>query len=260
MRGEQIWARSAAVSLEELGYTQVYYFKPLSEVNMIVNEKFGGWANITVVIAGAGDIRNCAANSSCVMSDEVNPRGVPIWKVLGFHFWPSEGHVLDGQWVLSPEPYKTGNQYLGYSIEASCQKVPYIQPQARYGSMTKVNALETSGASSEFVVPQTPFDRHRRVGYVLAKALSVFAPVIDKYGKVVQIPAFGKEEFEAVYNQLRVRFEMGSQNNTHASNSDALAFTRDPAMFENHDNLPPDVFPRILSTASVLIGLGSPIV
>jgi hypothetical protein len=65
------------------------------------------------------------------------PQGIPLWKMFGFHFWPSTHlHPLGPQWTMSPEPYATfpglswrkeSNMYTGYSIEAYCGDVMPVE-------------------------------------------------------------------------------------------------------------------------------------
>lgn len=74
-------------------------------------------------------------------------------KVVTMHWWNHPSHPLGGQWTLSPENYTAwgpgangrDNTYLGYSLEGSCLKAPYV-----------------------------PFNDRPRQAYVLTKRLSYF--------------------------------------------------------------------------------------
>jgi hypothetical protein len=106
--------------------------------------------------------------------------------------------------VLSPEDFGK-NQYLGYSVENTCMKVPYIPSKLRYGSLTKANALEMQQQHRSLNSPlsiskaDSIVERDRRVAYILAKKLSYLAPQLNKDGTVGKRPAFGEEQFIAAY-------------------------------------------------------------
>jgi hypothetical protein len=253
--GENIWAQSVISSMEEFGFTRIYSFKKLDELKEDIHNLYGGWDGIEMIITSATETVNCGNNNTCFYSKKENPNGIKLWKTLAFHFWGSSMHPLGGDWVLNPEVFDGNNQYLGYSVEKRCKQAPYIKSSYRYGSMTKTNALEKS---SKHAAPPSQVEKHRRVAYVLAKKLSYFATIV-KNGVQIRSPAFGQEQFDAAYERLNIRFEIGSLNDSKTlEDASSIAYTNDASRFQNHDNTPPDLFPRILSTASILIGLGDP--
>jgi len=76
----------------------------------------------------------CHNDVNCVKSAR-NPRGIPAWKIFDFHFFASKGNhahasMLKGKWILSanplPDPDDDEIQYIGYSIQDECTKVPVI--------------------------------------------------------------------------------------------------------------------------------------
>ncbi|KAG8875191.1 hypothetical protein FRB98_008016 [Tulasnella sp. 332] len=63
----------------------------------------------------------------------------PHRKIFNLHFWNSPDHPYGSPFTLSPEDYSTwtppahgrDNYYLGYSLERTCTKVPYVAHPSR---------------------------------------------------------------------------------------------------------------------------------
>lgn len=127
--GEDIWAKSVLVALQEMGYSPLVTSGDYSDL-VRTYRLFPDF--IKVVIAEAYDVDKCYNDPACVKSP-TNPLGVPIWKLLSFHFWGSPDHPLGGPWTLSPENYPVisrgngvNNTYLGYSIQRTCEALPVV--------------------------------------------------------------------------------------------------------------------------------------
>ncbi|EJT99470.1 hypothetical protein DACRYDRAFT_23617 [Dacryopinax primogenitus] len=124
--GEDIWAASVRNALAGLGYT-FFYFRNLESAAV----QYRMFPNLVkVVLADGRDINGCITNPACIKS-ESNPVGVPIWKIFTFHFWDGEQHPLGRPWTLSPEDYRTGNQYIGYSLEEACNQLDFVAHEQR---------------------------------------------------------------------------------------------------------------------------------
>ncbi|KAF4616490.1 hypothetical protein D9613_008645 [Agrocybe pediades] len=129
--GEGVWAVSVYKGLRSLGYTTLFansFKEALEQYRMFPDL-------VKVVIRNkAGE---CHADSTCVKG-ATNPTGIPAWKIFDFEFFASHGghfhaSLLKGKWILSanPDPHFTEEtspiQYIGYSIEEECRKVPTIR-------------------------------------------------------------------------------------------------------------------------------------
>ncbi|KZO90816.1 glycosyltransferase family 18 protein [Calocera viscosa TUFC12733] len=124
--GENIWAASVRDALHQLGYSFLY----LSDLDSATTyyRKFPDL--VKVVLAQSKDVKGCSKNPQCVKS-ALNPLGIPIWKIFSFHFWDGDHHPLGGPWTLSPEDYRTGNQYIGYSLEDTCKQQTFVPQEER---------------------------------------------------------------------------------------------------------------------------------
>lgn len=60
-----------------------------------------------------------------------------IRKTVAMHWWPSLNHEFGGHFTMAPEDFSTWpnngrqNFYLGYSLEKTCLKTPYVRPEER---------------------------------------------------------------------------------------------------------------------------------
>jgi hypothetical protein len=276
--GELIWARSSMRALKALHYTLVWHRGNLSQINDIVWKEYGGYSNIHMVIAEAGHVKDCGKEELCHYSKVKNPLGAPLWKFLSFHFFPDPSHPLGGGWVLSPEPYHwlgTKNQYLGYSIEEECMETPYLDPKSRYGSRTKFMAMRKASKPGYFYkigsrllsrteasyiededIVQSPVEASRRTAWILAKRLSYLQAQPGSPRSTKDYP-WHQEQFDAAYEQLNIRFELGASNDTNVGSS-VPDWIGDPAKYENHNVIHASSFHQALSTNSIVIGVGKP--
>ncbi|EJT99494.1 hypothetical protein DACRYDRAFT_117734 [Dacryopinax primogenitus] len=120
------WALSVQDALDQLGYTYLWFPSLSSALPTYV--LFPDL--VRLVLASPPDVSHCFASQDCIKSPS-NPLGPPIWKLFAFSPQGSTDTPLGAEWSLSPEEYGTGARVLGYSIEDSCRKVPYVPPSAR---------------------------------------------------------------------------------------------------------------------------------
>jgi len=107
---------------------------------------------VTAVIMEAISIPKCQANDECIQS-ELNPLGVPLWKVLAFEFWNVPHHPLGRGWVLSPEDYHSGSLFLGYSVQKRCMAQAFVPHEQR-----ERKALMLAKRLSYFFIPPYPWE------------------------------------------------------------------------------------------------------
>ncbi|KAJ7772876.1 hypothetical protein DFH07DRAFT_991166 [Mycena maculata] len=131
--GEEIWANSTMLAMNNLGYTVLY-----AEDMMEAAQMYRMIPNLVkIVIANDWDVFACWKDKRrCVQSAE-NPTGIPDYKMFSFYFWPGPNNPLGPKWVLSPEPYylepgiEINTTYLGYSIEHACALTEFVPVEAR---------------------------------------------------------------------------------------------------------------------------------
>ncbi|KZT55605.1 glycosyltransferase family 18 protein [Calocera cornea HHB12733] len=124
--GEDIWAASILHAIQELGYSYLYsdnLASALFQYRMFPDLVY-------IIVAECGDITDCFNDPTCVKTS-LNTLGIPIWKMFSLHFWDGACHPLGGSWTLSPEDYRNGNQYLGYSLEAECLQKDFVPHERR---------------------------------------------------------------------------------------------------------------------------------
>ncbi|KZO90821.1 hypothetical protein CALVIDRAFT_376436 [Calocera viscosa TUFC12733] len=85
---------------------------------------------VKVVLIECEDITKCSENSICVKTT-TNPLGIPVWKMFSLHCWNGACHPPGGSWTLSPEDYRSGNQYLGYSMKSGCLMKAFVPHKRR---------------------------------------------------------------------------------------------------------------------------------
>ncbi|KAF7968286.1 hypothetical protein HWV62_31023 [Athelia sp. TMB] len=105
---------------------------------------------VSVILLEHEEVFSCFNDKeNCILS-EVNPDGIPAWKLFSFFFWAMNNNPLGASWTLVPEDYRRlhsewdRNTYLGYSIEASCHAhpfVPHIERKKQAYVMSKFTAL-----------------------------------------------------------------------------------------------------------------------
>ncbi|KAJ6560403.1 hypothetical protein B0H19DRAFT_853525, partial [Mycena capillaripes] len=148
--GEDIWARSTVLALQNMGYSFLYASgkRSFAELYRLFPEL------VKVIIVEGDESADCFNDAECILNEN-NPYGMPAWKLLSFSFWAQPAHPLGHNWTLSPEDYKLEhswnipNTYLGYSVEPGCRSTPFVPHNRR---------------------PATP------QVYVLAKLLRYFEP------------------------------------------------------------------------------------
>ncbi|KAF7982574.1 hypothetical protein HWV62_27573 [Athelia sp. TMB] len=250
--GESIWGRSLIKALSDLGYT--YLFAPTLSHALHLYHIF---PTLTVaVIAEPWSITVCNNapappdpsnpntqafarsghfSDSCVRKPEA-PTGIPLWKMLGFYFWPFSGHPLGMKWTLGPEPWGAHvgahsdgkeNVYVGYSVESQCGVVPFV-PHAERDEDGKAQA------------------------WIMAKRIGYFSP-----GR----SAWTKEVYEAASAASNARFSLGASQGGFEIDGVGKDMTEAdlPKDWKNYGLLEQDAFMRRLAKSRVLVGVGSPL-
>ncbi|KAJ8690374.1 hypothetical protein PTI98_011802 [Pleurotus ostreatus] len=161
--GEDIWAISVLIALQEMGYTTIY--APKNDELARTYRRFPDLVK-AVILEGA-DSKRCFDDPKCIKTPG-HPLGVPVWKMFSFHFWTGADRSTWKSWTLSPENYpilapgnSKENFYLGYSIERTCVKKPFI-----------------------------PGDERPMQAYILAKQLSYFTDKNYMWKGVSLVPPF----------------------------------------------------------------------
>lgn len=198
----------------------------------------------------------------CIKDRHRRRTGIPLWKILTFYFWAEEKHPLGARWTLSPEPFNSlvvstspspspsstssrqgqgqtqpssNNTYLGYSVQPSCGRHAFVEPQYR------------------------PLRPGMPRAYILAKHISYFSPgpssawPLSFYNRLVRqvdvqlVGAIGtnligmsREELEGVPDRLPEAIENLGVGD------------REGGMLEQNE------FLEELGHSSVLIGIGRP--
>lgn len=135
---------------------------------------------VKAVILEGADSKRCFDDSKCIKTP-THPLGIPVWKMFSFHFWTGAEHPLGNRWTLSPENYpilapgnSKDNFYLGYSIERTCVKKPFI-----------------------------PGDDRPMQAYVLAKQLSYFTDKNYMWKGVSLVPPFALDLVAGMRNDTK---------------------------------------------------------
>lgn len=133
------------------------------------------------------------------------PQGIPLWKMFGFHFWPSTHiHPLGPQWTMSPEPYATFpglswrkqfNMYTGYSIEAYCGDV-VPAGERKHGAYILAKKPEYF-VEDTFALTSHVFDDMREQTDI------EFVAGIGKSGSALPIPGITNIGFQTIPDFLR---------------------------------------------------------
>lgn len=218
------------LALKEMGYT--YLFSDSGPGLIMMHSLFP--SHVVGIIMESDGVLNCYTDTKhCVKSPE-NPHGLPIWKLFSFYFWMNPAHPLGEKWVLSPEDYasaaddgRTGNTYLGYSVEPGCMKETFV-PHA---------------------------DRPRGRVYAMSKRLSYFAPQ--------PLRAWPVEFYTAAVNKIQtpggVHFVIGAYNDTDFAKEYDLDIPELPAI-TNMGLLDQPAFHKEVAKSRVLVGVGRPYV
>jgi hypothetical protein len=67
-------------------------------------------------------------------------------------------------------------------------------------------------------------------------------------------------QFQAAYDQIPMRFELASHNESLVPGNPPAPEWLLSDIFENHNLMRPQIFTQVLSTFSVMIGIGRPVV
>ncbi|KAJ7100403.1 hypothetical protein C8R44DRAFT_716506 [Mycena epipterygia] len=221
--GEGIWARSTVIALRGLGYTYLYTdggLDPMVRLYRVFAPL------VRAVVVDAPDAHACFRDPYCALRRDW-PWGIPIWKILSFHYWDYADHPLGRKWTLSPEPYlpaPDNNTYLGYSVQPSCTQQPFIPHAQRAPSLS----------------PPTGDSRRKQV-YIYAKTADYFSP---------EKRAFPPHVFARLSAALGVDFVVGVQE------ADAAAAL--PAGVANLGAMGPARFYEAVARSWVLVGMGVP--
>jgi hypothetical protein len=100
---------------------------------------------VVAVFMDSSEAHECFIHTAdCVLS-ELNPDGIPAWKIFSFSWWPPAANDLGNEWTFSPENYSVEgyevvNTYLGYSIESACRTqsfIPHVEREDHAYILTK---------------------------------------------------------------------------------------------------------------------------
>jgi len=221
--GEDIWAQSVMTALKKLGYTYLFAFENDHVVRL--HQMF---PSLVIAIFMENDKQeDCWKDEFNCIKSEHNPYGVPIWKILTFHYWIQAQGPLGANWTLNPEPYgmegHDPNVFLGYSIEPFCASHPLIPH----------------------------FERHERA-YIMAKRLQYLVESENR--------AWPPEFFTAASAELGIDIVIGASGDDLVGQSGRALRPEDvlPKGVTNLGKLGLSAFIEELSRSQVLIGVGLP--
>ncbi|KAG8962948.1 hypothetical protein FRC00_008355 [Tulasnella sp. 408] len=148
-QGENIWTDAMMDAMWALGYSMLLP-KDTPETYELFRRHY---QNVHMILwsDAQGQGAPCLWNSSCVYAGDplsiypVPPPNsthlnIPLWKIFSMHFWNGPLGPLGRPFTVSPEPYhlwntysedEGQNYYIGYSVERTCMKTPYIQHAER---------------------------------------------------------------------------------------------------------------------------------
>ncbi|KAJ7333304.1 hypothetical protein DFH08DRAFT_1083764 [Mycena albidolilacea] len=188
---------------------------------------------LRAVVVDAPDAYACFRDPYCALRREW-AWGIPIWKILSFHYWDDTDHPLGRKWTLSPEPY-----------------LPCAPPQPPPATApTWATACSPSAPSSpssrtpSAPPPSPPPETRRKQIYIYAKTADDFSP---------EKGAFPPHIFARLPAALGVDFVVGVQG------ADAVAAL--PAGVANLGGLGGMGLARFLEALArswVLVGMGAP--
>ncbi|EIM85956.1 uncharacterized protein STEHIDRAFT_168983 [Stereum hirsutum FP-91666 SS1] len=257
--GESIWAASIMQVLTNMGYTYllvqdlsqaVYYHHMLPSL-------------IRTIILQDDLVQKCASDAEFCARSPRNPHGIPLWKILAFHFWGGNIHPLGWTYTLSPEPYSllspssspsspsSVNTYIGYSIESTCTTIPFV-----------------------------PHSERPNQAWVLAKLLTYMSPNLDRPAWH-PTPAWTGAIMDRAAGETGVRYLFGARDDTGVDDTgveeggdadrerekereeERERKRPDMPSRENYENVgqrPREEFVRELARSRVLIGVGNPLI
>jgi hypothetical protein len=201
-----------------MGYTYLYTAEATQTIQLY--QMFPDFVKILFV--DPDESFRCFHDTNNCLISEKNPTGIPSWKIFSFLFWSMPGNPLGDKWTVSPENYEGiglgHNTYLGYSIEESCQKHPFI-----------------------------PHFERENQAYILAKLMSFFTPERDA--------AWTRADFDAVTDATGITYILGAYNDTLEGKWPTPQL---PSHHVNLGKIDPAEFMYQLSRSQVLVGMGNP--
>jgi hypothetical protein len=209
------------LALDNMGYTYITTPYP-SYPHMIQFYKMFPDLVKLIFVDEEESFRCFQDTEDCAISEQ-NPIGIPLWKIFTFNFWTGGHNPLGEEWTVSPEDYASRgigkNIYLGYSIEESCRKQPFV-----------------------------PHSVRENQAYILAKLLSFFTPERDA--------AWSTADFDAVTKATGAKFILGSFNDT---SEGEWSTPQLPSNHVNLGRIDQAEFMDVLSKSRVFIGMGDPV-
>ncbi|KAG9002662.1 hypothetical protein FRB90_011338 [Tulasnella sp. 427] len=248
VQGEDIWCGSMMDAIRKLGYSMI-----VPRAHEITEYYRRYHKNVHLIIAEHPNLEGCMYNSTCTYADfgdlnlgSTSPApppnathlNIPIWKLFYPHWWNEAAPPLGGPFTLSPEPYDIwptqqnagkDNFYLGYSVESSCTKTPFIPPTQR-----------------------------PRQTYILGKSLRYFTLPEYTLWTGDALTSIDDPFYLDFSQDQNVTFLAGQLS--HHDNDDVLrGKLRDPPRgIVQHEKLSRSNFQKALANSRVMLGLGNP--
>ena len=179
---------------------------------------------VVAVFMDTNDMITCMDQRYCIKNSH-NPYGIPIWIMFDFMFWAVHQHPLGKQWTINPEPWGLsaawigGATYFGFSIEPSCNSVPFVPHSERAKD---------------------------RIAFIMSKYISFFSRGEDTAWEV--------GDFDYASERTGIRYISGARKSENDP-SGSLAIPKD---LENFGYLPQPEFMKALAKSTILIGVGMP--
>ncbi len=167
-------------------------------------------------------IANCHASATCLKSP-TNPHGIPLWRLLAFHYWDTPAHPLGAAWTLSPSPH-AGHRFVSYTIEAACQAHPFVP----HGARPDPQQVYLFGKQSSYFSPKSTVPCPWTIAFFARLAGAFRRPV---------------------------RVVLGATNDDAAA--DAL-LAQHTNTLHNLGKMLPDAFLAALAQSAVFVGVGRP--
>ncbi|KZP05235.1 glycosyltransferase family 18 protein [Athelia psychrophila] len=217
--GEDIWAQSVMSALEKLGYTYIHSLNMERTIQLYQTIPH----LVAAILVEPEYTFSCFEDKeNCLLSD-INPDGIPAWKLFSFFFWAMKNNPLGASWTLVPEDYSKlhsdwdKSTYIGYSIEAACHARSFV-----------------------------PHNERKKQAYVMTKHLRFFSSGPDS--------AWSADLWEAATEATGIQFVVGTGDH---NNGDADGATL-PAGLTDYGQLDQPAFLEHVSHSQVLIGVGQP--
>lgn len=221
---------------------------------------------VVAVLFESSDVVICYRDNENCLQSERNPHGIPIHKLFSWvrhlqstscssplifeqHFWSQPAHPLGSQWTWQPEPYAIEGYfpdvtYVGYSVEPSCSKQPFIPHEERAISFPSLPALDPSqlSGSGDAISPPIPPQRTGKgQAYLLAKHLYYFTDEIAH--------GWSSTVWKRVKEETGLELIIGSRGDDDYEQPEGLT---------NLGFMPQERFLNEVAKSRVLIGVGQP--